>query len=279
MLIGVDMRALKIAVVGLAVFSAATVTGTAAEAVTLNVIGTELADSRSIPGNFNPPRAGINAINDFISQDGTRRNIRDERVLVFERNAGTSSTPNGLALSDFTGSVDVRFTFFGSEAGFRNFAGFHENGVFNEIFRNKGDWTLGRTPIGQSVTLSFGDGPNDIALGEAGLLPFVYRTFSTRRNRDYWRADAANDESQNQSRAARPLEIGFTETIFTNARGFTSTVAFFGDGTGDTDLDDLVVGIGILNASVSTVPVPPALPLLATGLVALGWLRRRRRAA
>ena len=278
MLIGVDMRALKIAVVGLAVVTASAFAGTSAQAVSLSILGADQAESRNIPGNFNPPRAGINAINNFISQDGTSRDIRDERVLVFERNAGTPSPLNGLALTDFTGSVDVRFTFFGSEAGFRNFAGFHEDGVFNELFRNKGDRSQGRTPIGHSITLSFGDGPNDIALGEAGLLPFVYRTFSTRKNRDNRLADAANDESQNQSRAARPLEIGFTETIFTNAFGFGSTVAFFGDGTGDTDLDDLVVGIGILTNTVSTVPVPPALPLLATGLVALGWLRRRRSA-
>jgi len=272
------MRVLKFAVVGLAVVTASAFTGTAAQAVSFDILGADQAEVRNIPGNFNPPSAGISAINDFISQDGINRNIRDESVLVFERNGSAALTPNGLALTGFTGSVDVRFTFFGSEAGFRNFAGIHENGVFSELFRNKGDRSQGRTPIGHSITLSFGDEPGDIALGDAGLLPFVYRTFSTRKNRSNRLADAANDESQNQSLAARPLEIGFTETIFTNSRGFSSLVAFFGDGTGDTDLDDLVVGIGILNNSVSSIPVPPALPLLATGLLALGWLRRRRSA-
>ncbi len=52
-----------------------------------------------------------------------------------------------------------------------------------------------------------------------------------------------------------------------------SLYSYFGDGTGDSDFDDIVVGITV---QVSTIPVPASFPLLLAGLAGIGLIRRKR---
>ena len=54
--------------------------------------------------------------------------------------------------------------------------------------------------------------------------------------------------------------------------GRSAVLVFLGDGFGDSDFDDMVVGVGVF-----AVPVPPAAILLLTGLFGLGALKRMRR--
>lgn len=49
-----------------------------------------------------------------------------------------------------------------------------------------------------------------------------------------------------------------------------SFIVLFGDGTGDSDMDDMAVRI-------SVVPVPAALPLFGAALIGMGFLARRRK--
>jgi hypothetical protein len=67
-------------------------------------------------------------------------------------------------------------------------------------------------------------------------------------------------------------KLGFG-TIEQTAGGFSVT-AYFGDGTGDSDFDDIVAQIDV---AISVVPVPAGALLLGTGLIGFGALRRHRR--
>jgi hypothetical protein len=61
---------------------------------------------------------------------------------------------------------------------------------------------------------------------------------------------------------------------FTALANFSSALYFAGSGTNDNDNGGIILD----NVSLSTVPVPAALPLLAAGLGVLGFAGRRRRA-
>ncbi len=65
-----------------------------------------------------------------------------------------------------------------------------------------------------------------------------------------------------------------TSFSFTALADFSSALYFAGSGTNDGDNGGIILD----NVSLSTVPVPAALPLLAAGLGVLGFAGRRRRA-
>lgn len=65
------------------------------------------------------------------------------------------------------------------------------------------------------------------------------------------------------------LNLAFSN-VFTGDNGRDAVVAFFGDGAGDTDFDDMIVGIQVI-------PLPAGLVLLLSALGGLGFVASRRR--
>jgi len=253
-----------------AMFGAASV----ASAARLEIIGSPTV--REIPNNFNPgPSGAIGAINTFISHGAVGSlNVLsdfDTDVSVFSGSAKNAS--NGLAI-DFEGasSVDITFTYFGKEAAFTNLA-LAINGGTTTLFNNT------TSSIGDTATLTF------TSTGNSGsfFIPFIFQTNrGTSNTSDDLRI--ANDGGATKVSTGDPvnnLEIGFLQDLngdlFTNDLGVVegSTVAFFGDGTGDTDLDDMVIGIGI--TSITAVPLPAPVLLLLTALGGLGVMSRIKR--
>jgi len=246
-----------------------------ASAARLEVIGTPTV--REIPNNFNPqpnPDA-INAINSFISLgSGGALDILDDAdtdALVFSGNAKNSS--NGLAI-DFQGasSVDITFTYFGKEAAYTNLA-LAVNGGTQTLFNNTA------ASIGQTTTLTF---LNTNSVGPF-FIPFIFQTNrgSSSTSDDLRIANDGGVTKVNTGAPVDNLELAFLQDLngdlFTNSLGIAngSTVAFFGDGTGDTDLDDMVIGIGI--TSVTAVPLPASVMLLLSALAGLGFVSRLKR--
>ncbi|USG62149.1 VPLPA-CTERM sorting domain-containing protein [Sneathiella marina] len=64
------------------------------------------------------------------------------------------------------------------------------------------------------------------------------------------------------------IDRGLSIALFQDTDG--SLIALFGDGSGDSDMDDMAVRI-------SVVPVPAALPLFGAALLGMGFLARRRK--
>jgi len=265
---------LRVSTMILAMFSFVSV----ASAARLQVIGTPTV--REVPSNFDPRpnTTAINTINNFINLgSGGSLDVLDDAdtdALVFSGSAKTSS--NGLAI-DFQGaaSVDITFTYFGKEAGFTNTA----------LAMNGGTQTLFNTEtssIGDSHTLTF------LNTGSIGpfFIPFIFSSSKDFQDPD---PNPNNNESIANNGTATDvngnpinnLELGFLQdlngNLFTNGLGIVegSTVAFFGDGFGDTDLDDLVIGIGI--TGVTVIPLPAPVTLLISALLGLGLVSRMKR--
>lgn len=245
-----------------------------ASAAQLQIIG-PVSSVKEVPGNFDPRpfTSSTNAMNNFINASGTSLDIRNDNhtdVSVFSGNGKFAG--NGLAI-DFQGasSVDITFTYFGKEAAFTNLA-LAVNGGTQTLFNNK------TSAIGDTATLTFAN------TGNAGhfFLPFIFQTNrGTSTTSDDLRI--ANDGGPTHVASGDPvnnLELGFLQQnngdLFTNSLGIVngSTIAFFGDGTGDTDLDDMVIGIGI--TSVTAVPLPAPVMLLLSALFGLGVVSRMK---
>ncbi len=239
-----------------------------ASAATLTFSDTGIAaDERTqLPGNFNPGSAAVDAINGFIDPNDTGLDILNEDLVVFEGDTGSKDpTQDGLGV-DLQGqdSVKLRFTYFGSEAGFQNLALYTNSGDAVTLFQNKSFGGNPASSIGDFQVISFGTGAGDVALGPNGLIPFVYETLG-----------GGGGVADNAGDITGTLELAYTKTLFTNVFGVEngSTIAFFGDGTGDSDLDDLIVGIGVV-----PVPLPAPLAMLALGLAGIAGLAFKRRA-
>lgn len=218
---------------------------------------------------YDPSPAG--AVNTFLAENGNADPF-NKQIVYFDASNKQTAQINGLALTG--GPAIVRFTFLGTEAGNNNFFNLSDklvltNGVNPDaIFHNHS------TPVGASIDLLFG-GPNGIPLGPGGLLPFGFVTDGKYTNNAGAIADNAGATTEDSDPLTDPpddMKLGFSLQRFTNSLGGDSILVFLGDGLGDSDFDDMVVGVGVF-----AVPVPPAAILLLTGLFGLGALKRFRR--
>lgn len=105
--------------------------------------------------------------------------------------------------------------------------------------------------------------------GGTGTGSLVDLIFSTVRISEGTSCNVSNGETNDAVANAINCQIGFS-SIFNSG---TSTYAMFGNGLGDSDLDDIVFRV-----DVSEVPVPAAGFLLVGGLGAMAALRRRKKA-
>jgi hypothetical protein len=141
----------------------------------------------------------------------------------------------------------LKFEYLGSEAS-------HDNTFVD----TSGD---GHTDVFNNGSSAVGDMYTTVALSD-GLLEFEFETeydvcififcFDIKK------------EAENDGSIDHGLSIGF----FKDADG--SLIALFGDGAGDSDMDDMAIRI-------SVVPVPAALPLFGAALIGMGFLARRRK--
>ncbi len=229
------------------------------QAATLSVSGVDDATPFTLGSSFNPS-GGTLTIDEFINLGGGATETFNNEINFFDAsNKIVDGIVNGLTLS---GPAALRFTYLGTEAGNNNLFDPSELTFNGEtIFDNKATGS----GANQSVTLRFGT-DDGLELPLNGLLSFGFITDGQYTGNDG--AIAANDDDVGPG-----LKLGFSSQIFTNAAGLDSILVFLGDGAGDSDFDDMVIGIGVF-----PVPVPAAFPLLATGLVAFGFLARRRKA-
>lgn len=226
----------------------------AAEAVTLSVVG---GSDFVLNGRFTPEDSAVS--------QGTR-------ILAFDGVAGGQfeelTATNGLHLQDAPASVLVEFTLLGSEAGFFNAV--QANG--SSILSNDGN--ANRDSV--VVALPGADGPLNFAFAtnggtgsrsDAGLSLFADNGASVITDTLLLGfLDAANAADQNLDVQALGLIEG------------QSVLAFFGDGTGDSDMDDLIVRIAVVGSSVQKVPVPLGGGLLLGTCVCVALMGRRRAA-
>jgi hypothetical protein len=174
----------------------------------------------------------------------------------FDSNAHVlNTTPAGWTL-DY-GSLDVigapEYPWYGSgsyidmNGSTSQSGGMHTNTVFNFL-------------AGETYTLSFnyGNNVNSANNGSTETLDFGFLGFP--------------GVTINQVGAIASFLIG--SVTFTPGSNFSSAIYFNASGTNDGDNGGLILD----NVSLSVVPVPAALPLLAGGLGILGFASRRRKA-
>lgn len=225
----------------------------------------------ALPNNFNPGAESVAAMELFLNGGDASGGITldDTRAVVFN-NDNKDAAGDGLFLNfdqDDT-EVEVIFTYFGGQAGFSNIV-VGEGDAEVALFGNKDGYEIGDT---QKIRISNPNGNNAGSL----LLPFLFRTNNGTNDVGDDETAANNGEIDDPVDGQASIQLGFLQTttgsLFENrfevANG--STIALFGDGFGDSDLNDLIVGIG-----ARVVPVPPAIAFLVTGLVGLGLLGRR----
>lgn len=148
------------------------------------------------------------------------------------------------------GPTTLRFTYVGKEAGAKNVA-----------LAQASQEISNTSAIGTSVNYT---------QATAGKVAFGFRTFE-----GSWEDINGNNVT---GEAFRIINGGgstygnLTLALGTVFNGGKSVYAFFGDGRGDVDYDDMVIRI-------DAVPVPAAAFLLFSGLLGLGAVARRRKTA
>lgn len=207
--------------------------GFSASAATLSVSG---GTGGTLPGGFDPIG--------WSNPDGIGQG---SNITIF---TSANAAAGGLFVTPAT-SIQLTFTYMGTEAGNTNFSDSQLSWDNTALFNNK------VTPVGTSVISTHAN------LG-SGLIPLLFRTLAEHTGGIV--ATAANGGP-----IAAALSIAYSEILFGN-----TVYAFFGDGLGDSDRDDMVVKI-----TATVVPLPAAGLLFPTALALLGYFgwRRNRRAA
>lgn len=252
------------AVLGASAFGVAS-----ANAASLEILGTgHSMDLNTV--HYNP--APSSAVGNFLSQNSSNPAFNKQIVYFDEENKITNGLINGLAL--LGGPAIVRFTYLGTEAGNDNYFDLSDSLVLdsnnedpNAIFHNHS------TAPGDFVELTFG--PGGIELGDRSLLPFGFITDGRYTRNAGAIADNAGITTEDSDPQADPpdqMKLGFSTQSFKNSEGGDIFLVFLGDGLGDSDFDDMIIGVGVF-----AVPVPPAAILLLSGLFGLGALKRLRR--
>ncbi len=158
---------------------------------------------------------------------------------------GTTIAGAGLRLN---GANDVAFTFLGFEATAENSA--------VELSGGQSLGNHGASSTGDTIIAAFSD----------GLLNFLFSTVTPTSGGPV-EATITNGVGIGGApgSVANALRIGFLQ------ESDSSVLAFFGDGRGDVDYDDLVIRI-------TAIPLPAGMLLMFTALGGLGIASRRRRA-
>ncbi len=155
-------------------------------------------------------------------------------------------TGSGFGGLQVTPNTRITATYIGSEAG-------ASNGAELEF----GGYTF------SNLTSSVGDSYTFL---NSGAVAYVDLKFFTNNL-------GGNDYIDNDGGIASDPRLHMAFSDIRNAVGdVTSVYAFFGDGAGDQDYDDMVVRFDI-----APVPVPAAGVLLLTGLAGIGAFARRRK--
>lgn len=238
---------------------ASTIALAGASAATLQVVGgvSAVLPVGGVNGGFDPSGTWNGVSNDGVNAGDT--------VKVFYGNTIANA---GLKVAPFT--VDLTFTFMGKEAGNTN----------QSIFWNSTELLSTGSSLGASKSVAgFNTQPN-------GWVPLTFKTDGqyTGNAGSY----ITNGVGAVQSGGAG-LYMAFSQ-VFTGdgsnggVLGSSWVYAFFGDGLGDRDFDDMIVKIYAYSdpgASGSAggleAPLPPALVLFGSALIGLGAMARRRR--
>lgn len=181
----------------------------------------------------------------------------------------TNIAGGGLKVAPDT--VNLTFTFLGKEAGNTNYQLLWDNTV---ILTNTDSVPTTHSLVGYSTASS------------NGWVPLTFKTNGHHTGNPNAYIKNGTEVSANGG----GLYMAFSEIfvgggVHGGVLGETWIYAFFGDGLGDHDFDDMVVKIAAFSqpggSSTSPVPLPPALVLFGSGLmglVSLGRYRRRKAA-
>ena len=205
---------------------------TSSSAATLGFIGGDSV--ASVPGNF----GALRDINGPVATPATLT----APLTLFD---GTASLFDGLTVMGGD-TVKVTLTYLGFEAGNLNIGASLE-------------------AIGQSFTTTtsaMGDSISFLQDGGTGIGSLVSLAFNSQSNGNTVCGVVNGDYAGN------PCQVAFS-SIFSDGK---STYAMFGDGAGDSDLDDMVLRI-----DVSEVPLPAAAWLMLAGIGSLGAMRRLKK--
>lgn len=187
--------------------------------------------SANLPANFNPTPVTSASVGD--------------PVTLFEAAADGGNIGGGLQIDPVGSGAMIRVTFLGKEAGADN--SFVEltgtNGTLNNKTSVAGDF------------IDFADA--------GGFVDFLFRTTNANQTVGFNPSITNGGVSQ-----FAPLALAFSG-IFTGSKGGDAVIAFFGDGRGDNDFDDMVV-------SIEVIPLPAGILLLLTALGGLGFMTRKR---
>lgn len=202
----------------------------------IGVAGTASAATLSLTGGV----SGVLPSN-YDPAPGTANASIGDAITIFRATANDTSIGGGLRVS---GPAIVTYTFLGKEAGARNTA-----------VETIGGGTLVNTGASNlSVT----------AIDDGGFLDFLFRTSGLKGSPSAPNPAIFNGGISEDSRLAIAFRI-----LDSN-----SALAFFGDGRGDNDFDDMVLAI-----DVAPIPLPAAGWMLLAGVGGIAAIRRRRKAA
>lgn len=175
--------------------------------------------------------------------------ILDAEAISFSGYSGEPVSYTGVRNSDFTGTVNALLdgnltaVYLGQESGHLNLFQF-------EVFNSLNEWQA----VGQSISTEV----------DAGELLFRF-------------VDTSGSSETFENGVSRSFVImdGFISGITgTNYGPFDYILGLNDSSKSDGDYDDFVVGLRF--QPVSEVPVPAALPLMATALGLFGLSRRRK---